>query len=211
MKIGLFALTGLGNFVFRGLQELNEDICILITRKEPGPYPHFNIPNLAKVARNSNVDTIELEHNDINWTSKVVVPELDMVLVATFHYKIPEHLYKNLQFRGYNIHPSILPNHCGPSPVFWALFNKDKDYGFSVHELTNKFDKGTIVYQKKIPLEANTLDKACVVLYKTIRKELKNILYNIKEGIKIPITGKYIYEPRPTELDFLYLNSLGKH
>lgn len=212
MKIGLFALTGLGNFVLRGLQELNEEISVLITRKEPDPYPHFNIPNLAEVAKKQNITTVELANKNKNWINEVTLHsfKLDMILIATFHYKIPENFYKDLVFGGYNIHTSIIPKHCGPSPVVWSILNKDKDYGFSVHKLTNKFDRGTVVYQKKLPLETKKLGEAYFLLYKTIELELKNILYNIKEKVEIPITGDYIYDPRPTELDLLKLRDINE-
>jgi folate-dependent phosphoribosylglycinamide formyltransferase PurN len=49
-----------------------------------------------------------------------------------------------------NVHFSMLPQHRGREPLFWAML-EGKGAGVSVHWMTDRFDAGRVVYQK--PLE----------------------------------------------------------
>jgi methionyl-tRNA formyltransferase len=90
----------------------------------------------------------------------------DIALVATFPMKLPVGVLGRLPRGAFNVHPSLLPAHRGPSPEFWALRDGDAETGVTIHELDERFDAGAIVTQTRIAIEAGetgrTLDdKLC--------------------------------------------------
>ena len=70
-----------------------------------------------------------------------------MILFITYHLLIN---VKESNFKSaYNIHPSLLPKFKGKDPIAEVINEKQKFTGVSVHELTDKFDDGKVIYQKK--------------------------------------------------------------
>lgn len=52
-----------------------------------------------------------------------------------------------------NIHQGLAPFYRGGPPVFWELFNGEKEIGITVHFVAAKVDSGDIILQKTFPLE----------------------------------------------------------
>ncbi len=50
----------------------------------------------------------------------------------------------------YNIHPGPLPSFRGPSPAFWQLKTGQPTLGFTIHELSSRFDAGKVVWTRNI-------------------------------------------------------------
>ncbi len=59
-----------------------------------------------------------------------------------------------------NIHPSLLPKYGGKGMYGdnvhnQVLMNKEKETGITIHYVNEKYDKGEIIFQKKINLNKN--------------------------------------------------------
>ena len=52
-----------------------------------------------------------------------------------------------------NIHRGKVPYYRGGPPVFWELFNNEKEIGITAHFVETAVDSGEIVVQKTMPLE----------------------------------------------------------
>lgn len=52
-----------------------------------------------------------------------------------------------------NVHQGLAPAYRGGPPVFWELFNSEKQVGITVHFVAPKVDTGDIILQKTLPLE----------------------------------------------------------
>lgn len=76
----------------------------------------------------------------------------DLFISASYGIKIPWESIQNTRYGGINIHPSILPRWRGADPVPWAILSGDHQIGVSVVTLSESFDEGTILAQKKIPI-----------------------------------------------------------
>jgi methionyl-tRNA formyltransferase len=61
-----------------------------------------------------------------------------------------DHL-KSITTRLYNIHFGPLPGFRGPVPVFWQLKKGMANVGLAIHELSEKFDDGPVVWTKSVP------------------------------------------------------------
>ena len=64
---------------------------------------------------------------------------------ANFRYRYLHHRYDTL-----NVHPSPLPRYRGRHPLQWALINGERQFGITIHRLTDDFDAGAILWQEQI-------------------------------------------------------------
>src|SRR5207302_231505 len=54
-----------------------------------------------------------------------------------------------------NIHPSLLPRHRGPEPIYWTIANGDRKGGISVHLTVPRIDAGPILAQRRVAVSAD--------------------------------------------------------
>ncbi len=52
-----------------------------------------------------------------------------------------------------NLHQGLAPHYRGGPPIFWELFNGEKEIGITVHFVAVKVDTGDIILQSTVPLE----------------------------------------------------------
>lgn len=83
-------------------------------------------------------------------TLEPFTPEL--IVSASYGQKIPSKTIADAKLGGINIHPSILPRWRGADPVPWAMIAGDHQTGVTLVTLTEEFDKGKLVAQKKVPI-----------------------------------------------------------
>jgi methionyl-tRNA formyltransferase len=76
----------------------------------------------------------------------------DLVCVASFPKLVPSNVIADTPMGAINVHPSLLPRHRGPLPLFWTYHGDDRVAGVTVHHLTERFDAGDIVMQYSFPL-----------------------------------------------------------
>jgi folate-dependent phosphoribosylglycinamide formyltransferase PurN len=57
-----------------------------------------------------------------------------------------------------NLHQGLAPLYRGGPPVFWELYNGEREVGLTVHFVAAKVDTGEILLQEKVPL---AYDDAC--------------------------------------------------
>ena len=132
--------------------------------------------------------------------AKVKSLEPDIICSISLNHLVPKNIFSLSKFLSVNIHPSLLPSYRGPSPIFWVLHNKEKYSGITIHELTPKFDKGKIIYQKKYSIlgmnEKELSDKSSEESAFCFNHLLEN-LTNLKD-IEVDSSLKESYYPRPT-------------
>ncbi|HRH41457.1 MAG TPA: formyltransferase family protein [Pyrinomonadaceae bacterium] len=66
---------------------------------------------------------------------------------------IKESVFSIPKFGSINLHQGLAPFYRGGPPVFWELFNDEKEVGLTVHFVAAKVDTGDIILQKTVPLE----------------------------------------------------------
>lgn len=108
-----------------------------------------NIPTLSFPAHS--------DHPNLFADEKVAVDTLspfkpDLLISASYGQKIPTETIVSAKYGGLNVHPSLLPRWRGADPVPWAIMTGDHQTGVSVVTLTEAFDEGKIIGQKKFPI-----------------------------------------------------------
>lgn len=81
--------------------------------------------------------------------------EVDLILLAGFLKKIPDHFVDAFENKIINIHPALLPKYGGKGMygvnVHKAVFDsKDKFSGVTIHFVDKIYDNGKIILQKQV-------------------------------------------------------------
>lgn len=76
----------------------------------------------------------------------------DLLVSACYGQRIPIQAIQAARFGGLNVHPSLLPRWRGADPVPWAILSGDRQTGVTIVTLSERFDEGRTVAQKKIPI-----------------------------------------------------------
>ena len=79
----------------------------------------------------------------------------DLVISFRTHFIIPEQILNRSKLGSINIHAGS-PSFPGSGAVNWALYEGVKDFGITVHEISNKVDAGNIL--KIYPFKVYTFD-----------------------------------------------------
>jgi len=135
-----------------------------------------------------------------------LIPELgrlriDLICVATFPYLLPAGLLAAAPCGAVGVHPSPLPRHRGPAPLFWTYFDDDANAGVSVFGLEKRADTGDVLLQETFRLARGRLGSD---LYDEIARRgaalLDQAVCEIGAGreVRVPQNeSRATHEPRP--------------
>jgi len=65
---------------------------------------------------------------------------------------LKESVFKVPRIGSINIHQGLAPYYRGGPPVFWELYNDEREVGVTVHFVESKVDTGEIIIQETLPL-----------------------------------------------------------
>lgn len=84
----------------------------------------------------------------------------DLIVLAGFLWKFPEHIISEFPNRIVNIHPSLLPKYGGKGMygnfVHQAVIDhKEAESGITIHYVNENYDEGAIIFQAKTEVSTN--------------------------------------------------------
>ncbi|MGB3715122.1 MAG: formyltransferase family protein [Candidatus Promineifilaceae bacterium] len=75
----------------------------------------------------------------------------DIACVACFPLRLPANILDSVEHGFINFHPSMLPFHRGPAPLFWIFRSANQEAsGVTVHLVDEGLDTGDIVLQQEV-------------------------------------------------------------
>jgi|SaaInl3SG_22_DNA_1037383.scaffolds.fasta_scaffold02251_5 phosphoribosylglycinamide formyltransferase 1 len=91
--------------------------------------------------------------NDSNWAIENLA-KLDLIVLAGFLWKFPQHILENYKNKVVNVHPALLPKYGGKGMygmhVHQAVVkNKETESGITIHYVNEHYDEGAIIFQAK--------------------------------------------------------------
>ena len=123
----------------------------------------FSNNSNAKVlekAKNMDVQTVTFNKDELY--SDVVLSKVndfkpDLIVLAGFLLKFPEHIIKEFPNKIINIHPALLPKYGGKGMygkhVHQAVLdNQETETGITIHFVNEHYDEGGIIFQKSISI-----------------------------------------------------------
>ena len=140
-------------------------------------------------AKNHDVPQFSFSKADLeegNLAHQLEDMKIDLIVLAGFLLKIPDHLIKAFPDRIINIHPALLPKHGGKgmygSRVHEAVKSKgDVLTGITIHYVNEVYDQGRVIFQESVEVDqrdtAETIaGKVQVLEHKFYPKVIESLL-----------------------------------
>jgi methionyl-tRNA formyltransferase len=158
MRIAFF---GSSIFSVPSLKAVASNVVTVITKKArpKGRGYHLDDSEIKKTALELELPVKEIDTFKDDEAQELRGIEVDLFVVASFGLIIPRWLLDIPSVGAINVHPSLLPQYRGPSPIQWALLDGAKETGITIIKMTEKMDAGPIVYQESMAIDdrENTL------------------------------------------------------
>lgn len=99
-----------------------------------------------------------------------------------------------------NIHPALLPNYRGVSPIFWALAKGEEKVGVTIHWMNKEIDQGDILAQRHISIERGDTEhrlflKCSAIAVSLLLESLNQLQNNPAVRLKQEKEGSYFSLP----------------
>lgn len=131
----------------------------------PSPVKTFYQEYINKEKKTGSILTPKtLDEKSIEEQLKVLQP--DFFVVAAYGKIIPQSILDIPTHGAVNIHPSLLPQYRGPSPIQTAILNGDTQTGTTLILMDEEIDHGPILLQKPYPIaSSDTFDTLAIKLF----------------------------------------------
>ena len=122
----------------------------------------------------SHIFSKDVFYNSEDILSVLKNHQIDFIVLAGFLLLIPPYLLAHYPNKIINIHPALLPKYGGKGMyghyVHQAVFdNFEKESGITIHYVNEEYDKGSIIFQKSIPLDP--IDTPDIIAKKVLELE----------------------------------------
>jgi methionyl-tRNA formyltransferase len=105
----------------------------------------------------------------------------EVVLVDSYSMLLREDVLSLTPERAFNLHGALLPAYRGPNPIQWAIINGEREAGVTLHHMTDAFDAGDMVAQRRVPIAftdtwRDVADRVDVATERLLSEELDAVL-----------------------------------
>lgn len=155
-KIVLFA-SGNGSNVENIIQHFKNSTLIAVA----GVFTNNPQAKVLEKAKNHNIASFVFSKKDLE--SNLVLQKLqsiqpDLIVLAGFLLKFPEHIIAEFPNKIINVHPALLPKYGGKGMYGMhvhkaVLENKEKETGITIHYVNEHYDEGEFIFQTSINIE----------------------------------------------------------
>ena len=112
--------------------------------------------------------------------------KVDIIISLNFPKKISKKILGISKYGGINLHLGLLPECMGLYPVIRSMIYKI-NFGITIHRMSNKIDRGQILYKQKLNLkkkDLNNIIKIYSLLFKKSFSPLLKVLLKIHKNKK---------------------------
>lgn len=154
-KVIIFA-SGSGSNALKIFEHFNNNQNIIID----SIYCNNPRANVINVFQKLSIKTVLFNKKELYesaFLEAIISTNPDLIVLAGFLLKIPEKMVSAFENRIINIHPSLLPKYGGKGMYGLnihkeVLLNKEKFSGLTIHYVNKEYDKGAVIFQKKIKI-----------------------------------------------------------
>ena len=120
--------------------------------------------------------------NDSNWADENL-KNLDLIVLAGFLWKFPEHLLESFKNKVVNVHPALLPKYGGKGMYGMHVHNavvenKESESGITIHYVNEHYDEGAIIFQAECAV--NPTDTPADVAAKIHQLEMIHLKFDMR-------------------------------
>ncbi|MFM2357794.1 MAG: hypothetical protein RJA61_531 [Candidatus Parcubacteria bacterium] len=162
-----FAFFGTDHFAVCVLNQLEKDglmpkVIIAVPDKPQGKKQTVIEAPTKIWAKERNIEVLQPEKLNTEFVNVLSQNSYEVFIVASYGKIIPQTILDIPKRKTLNIHPSLLPQYRGSSPLENAILHSTKT-GVSVMRLDDKMDHGPILAQKEcdfvLPVQRNILEE----------------------------------------------------
>ena len=154
-KVLIFA-SGSGSNALKIFEYFNNNQNIIID----SIYCNNPRANVINVFQKLSIKTVLFNKKELYesaFLEAIISANPDLIVLAGFLLKIPEKMVSAFENRIINIHPSLLPKYGGKGMYGLnihkeVILNKEKFSGLTIHYVNKEYDKGAVIFQKKIKI-----------------------------------------------------------
>ena len=107
---------------------------------------------LERIARDRGIPVLAASDDLSALCERLRALQPHLMCVAIFPRMLPRDLIGVAPLGAINAHPSLLPRHRGPLPLFWTYHADDRFAGVTVHHANERFDAGEVILQERFAL-----------------------------------------------------------
>ncbi|MGK4005222.1 methionyl-tRNA formyltransferase [Sorangium sp. So ce1036] len=163
MRIVLMGYQTWGVVALRALATSGHTLPLVVTHPASDhPYEKIWADSVTALAKAHRIPVIEGRRADEPAIERAIrEARADLILCSDWRTLVPERVLRLARLGGINIHDGLLPRYAGFAPINWAIANGESEVGLTAHVMTDLFDLGDIVVQRRIPVAP--LDTATMV------------------------------------------------
>ncbi len=179
--------------VFRALLDMGYEVKAVVMSQSKVTSRSYKEPLVAQLARDNDIPLID----DID-----LIPEADFGVLVAYGRILPKSVLDAFPHGIINVHPSLLPQYRGPTPIEQTILDSAPETGVSIISLSDKMDAGPVYTQAKTAVG----DKS----KQTIADELAdNASHLLKDNLGGILSGELEPEPQ-AETAVSYTKKLSK-
>ncbi len=144
-------------------QRRDHDVHVVIPARNPSRIPVTSLmsptalPTVASLAWQSGATLVETSKQQLeSLPRRFASIRSGVVVCACFPWLLPDEILAAPRQGAFNVHPSLLPDHKGPDPLFWTFHSGATTSGVTIHQMSNAFDAGPILMQSAVPIPLRT-------------------------------------------------------
>jgi methionyl-tRNA formyltransferase len=152
-KIVFMGTPEFGALILRSLIKSGYSPTMVITSKDkPVGRKQIITPSPVKIeAQSRGIEILQpLKLNEIK--ERLEKENIDLIITAAFSKLIPRSIIDLPKYGCINVHPSLLPEYRGPSPIQYAILNGNKKTGVTIMLVDEQIDHGHILLQKEMEI-----------------------------------------------------------
>jgi len=156
MKIVFFGTHTLAIAILQTLTQASTfEICAAVTQpdKPAGRGYKSESPPIKRFAENAGLPVLQYKKLNDDAVAALRAYNADIFIVAEYGVLIPEVILSIPRHGTLNVHPSLLPNYRGASPIQSAIFAGETKTGVSIILLDKEMDHGPILVQKECAID----------------------------------------------------------
>ena len=184
MKINTILFMGTPQFAVPSLEALVESgykpvLVISQPDKPKGRKRKLQSPEVKIKALELGLSVIQpIDVNSSETLEQLRDIEPDLIVTVAYGGYLKKTIRKMPKYGCINLHPSLLPQYRGSSPLNYSLFNGDDKTGVTIFKIVAKMDAGPILYQKQYDIDP---DENYTKLYDRLSKEgAKDLIKSIQ-------------------------------
>ncbi len=161
------------------------------------------LPTVAGLTWSAGAKLVEIGRDDLaSLPDRFRELQKGVAISACFPWKLPVAVLETPELGGLNVHPSLLPAHRGPDPVFWTLHGGDRRTGATIHLMTADLDAGPVLAQQPFDLpirsRAADIEAKVVSLGASLLVELLTTFSpDTRSPVAPPRSALTLLEPQP--------------